>query len=298
MNFSEKRSADFGKHFDAMTIKRCRLILSYATLLASFISADFVSCKFPVSPPPIAEQPSGQVLGYVTECMTKCGYDFQNIDEIADDDQSLATAQLAWIDGRNQYEQARFAVEEFDPPGHYFVAAWFSDHPQSGFHYIEPLLWSSTPPWGIIHNMVYTLWNGYVPSIPNVCQGDGFSDGGIFRGMLYTLADIDSLKFSGLDSSYSRNSVNDVYSNFTGIKTVYEFYRDTVLKYSSGTDSLFNTRMDAAWNNMATTPSDFYTLAAYRKAWYGTTYLYPLDSAVVQVARVIAHADSLNRMPY
>ena len=111
------------------------------------------------------------------------------------------------------------------------------------------------------------------------------------------LADIDSLKFSGLDSMYSRNALNDVNSNFLGIQTVYGYYRDTVAKYAPAADSLYRARMDSASANLPITANGFYSLIAHNKAWYESTYLYPLDSALAQVARVVATADSINNKP-
>lgn len=198
----------------------------------------------------------------------------------------LTNERALWRSAREQYEQVRFFVEEFYPEFHsVHIAPWFSSSPQQGFHYIERILFSSSssPSWTNIDGATGGMNTSYVQIIIGAIYTLPVPDSGIFKGLQHMLADIDTVKFSGLDREYSGNSMNDVFSNYTGLDTVYGYYSDSVYRYSPAIDSIFKARWKSAWENMPADSNSFYTM---NKQNYDSLYLHPLEDAVKQVATV------------
>ncbi|HZV12009.1 MAG TPA: hypothetical protein VFA55_02255, partial [Candidatus Kapabacteria bacterium] len=243
--------------------------------------------KTPGPPPP--PPPSQNVVTFVKNTSQNCATYLALLDVQADPGSYRIpdTARKLWREARNQYEQMRFAVEEFAPVYHQRIAAWFTHGvPTQGFHYIESLLFgadSSNPNWTAVESASQGAFGYTQANIPSTIGNATVTDSGIFSGLEYMLADIDSIKFSGLDSVYSKNSYNDIFSNYNGLDSVYSYYQSVVRDSSVTTDTLFTGCLQRARVALQNAGS----LALLDKNVYNTGYLFPLDTAVKRVAQVI-----------
>jgi hypothetical protein len=239
----------------------------------------------PPPPPP----PSQYVVAFVKNTSLNCATDLSLLDVQADPGSANIpdSGRALWRRARAQYEQIRFAVEEFAPTYHQRIAAWFTHGvPTQGFHYLESLLFGtngSNPSWPTVESASQSMFSEAESQIPTAIDNAVITDSGIFAGLEYMLADIDSIKFSGLDSGYSKNSYNDIFSNYNGLDSVYSYYQSIVRDSSAATDSLFTSRLNSARLVLQNAGS----LAALDKNAYNTGYLFPLDTAVKRVAQVI-----------
>lgn len=228
------------------------------------------------------------VVTFATNRLAACVADIGLLDVQSDPTggHDPVTSRSLWLDARKQYEQERFAAEEFAPTFHQSVAAWFTPAPpKGGFHYIETLLFganATNPMWTSIEPSSQSMYAS-VGSISSNIKSSNVTDSGIFAGLEYMLADIDSIKFSGYDTAYSNNSYNDIFSNYDGLDSVYGFYRSIVQDSSAATDTMFTSRLNSARIALQNAGS----LAALNKSVYRTNYLYPLDTAVKRVAQAV-----------
>ena len=270
----------------------CAIVLACA-----FAGAAAITGCLPKSVDPIAalqtqsQSPLYQTMQFVGtheqltwHFMYLLNFDAEDVIEL-DGAGNLDSALSYWREGRNQYEQIRFAVEQFVQPLHYLIAAWFTDNPTQGFHFMEKFLFTPSATLQSLPLVDYPaeLIQSNLAEIPDVLTTFA-SDTGIFRGMLTMLADIDSLKLSGMDSAYSNNSFNDIFSNFTALDTVYGYYRKSVLLKSPAADSVLRADVQAA--RMALMQAG--SLTTLDKTHFRTAYLYPLDSAVAKVEHILA----------
>jgi len=192
------------------------------------------------------------------------------------------SARSWWRQARDQYEQMRFAAEKFTPTLHQQIATWFTSNPTEGFHCMEKILFPQCTDMIPCDYLGEVLQAG-LADIPGAIQSI-ISGSGVFAGFEMMLADIDTIKFSGLDSAYSNNSYNDILSNYTGLDSVYSYYQSTVRQMSPATDSLFVTLLLRARNAVLTAGS----MAAIDKPNYRIQYLYPLEDAVKKAAQIVA----------
>jgi len=234
-----------------------------------------------------AKTPLENVAAFDSSETINSSYAMQAVDLYTDPANAATgtdSARTNWLRSRHRFERVRFAVEQFDWTNFQAQFAQWFPNPQFGYHAIEIFLFSSTPNAANAEQKALTLY-GQLSELPTVIQPSTITDAGIFKGLEHMLADIDTIKFSKADSLYSRNSVNDIFSNYEGLDTVINYYYQANSTTLQASDSVFNLRYQAAWNAMLQDSASFYT--NFNKQAYETGYLYPLDTAVAHVAAAL-----------
>lgn len=248
----------------------------------------FGSCKPPEDPnntntPTAAENVVAFVQHRLVECTNQI-IALELIIEPVGGTQDTTLAREAWTKARKAYEMARFAIAQFDPVDHRTAAAWHSTAPKSGFHYLEREFFVPHPKMGTYEPDCETIYFCTSAYIKNKMDVAGLvTDAGIFQGLQYMLADIDSLKLSGLDIQYANNSVADAINNLDGMDSVYAYYKVKVQTASPSADTLFVNRLSSARTMLQTAV----TLPNLDKASFRTNELIPLQSALKTVANAL-----------
>ena len=233
--------------------------------------------------------PSEKVAVFVNNSATASATWMRTLDGVATPagTRDSTSAWEDWRISRQYYEQIRFAFDGCDPSLGYQFASWLSDKEShsEGFHYIERCLWARPIQWDSGWSRMRALWynNGITTIMLSV--GSGPPDGKIFNGLLGMLADIDTLKFTRLDSSLSRNAVSDVFQNFAGLDTVINYYLPpgNVPDSLKHVDSVFTNAYQNAYNAWLTQSQVFYT-SQFNAGQFNTQYLIPLESAIIAIA--------------
>jgi hypothetical protein len=260
-------------------------LMTHICVIGSFTVVGCLSKSKPVAPSPGLTRVE-KIQNFVTNSLNGCSKSLTSLEGDAESSvPDINTGRGLWRSARDQYEQVRFFVEEFYPVYHsQNIAPWFSSDPRQGFHFIEISLFSSSPDWaGSIKSALEGMNAPYVQVISGSVTAFPVPDSGVFHGLLHMLADIDTVKFTGKDEGYSGNSGNDVFSNYTGLDTIYSYYADSVYNYSPVIDSTLKARWKSAWDNTPTDSSRFY---AMDRKNYDSLYLHPLEDAVKQIATV------------
>jgi hypothetical protein len=265
-------------------------------IVIAFLPAGMMLCvgclpkvNFPQYGQSVGVAPSRNVLNFINNAAAECASDLLYLDIQSEPGSGniIDTARALWRRARSQYEMMRFAAEEFTPVYHQQMAAWFTPVPPTqGFHYMEKLLFgadSSDPQWSIIEGTCAGMYAIVGANIPTAIGNVSITDSNIFAGLECMLADIDSIKLSGYDRAYSDNSYNDIFSNYNGLDSVYKYYQPIVKNYSPAIDSIFTERLQAARQALQTADS----MENVNKQAYRSQYLYPLDTALKQVANIV-----------
>ena len=212
-----------------------RVAFNIFAIVAVLVAA-FCGCfkNDPLTPPspnaPIP--PSQRVIDFVdsTAIVSSGNNDesgwMDNLDNDADQGHAndVIQGQAEWDSSRHYYERIRFAYEGFGTIlDRDSLDSWFnSEFPKKGFHYIETLLWKPIVPqsewYKVIEPATLIMWSGDgITAIQGVIQNSNDVDTKIFTGLLGMLAYIENVDFTKLDSAYSRNTLNDVFSNLEGL---------------------------------------------------------------------------------
>ncbi len=287
--------------------RRCSSTLVIPAVLFTLAATAYLGCLKtpPVSPNAQSKTPPSQLtLLFVTNQVNTCVTWLESGDLNGDlSPQGLWDSNAArtdWRASRHYYEQVRFAFDAFDLSlQNDSIAPWF-DNPLSttnGFHFIERNFWKIPfNAYNVFHTVypqLLVMWTGVeVPAIINV-MGNENSDSNIFGGLMGMLADIDSIKLTKADSNFSRNTLNDVFSNLEGLDSVIGYYVPLNTPYSNLPDSLravdstFNAAYQtiwSAWQGDTLNNGAYFYSPSFSKSLFEQAYLYPLDSAVAHIA--------------